>query len=152
MRDYFKFPFIPPFWLLAAVIVMVTLDKIPKQLLILNSPLNNIGWLLIVSGLGIALYVDLIFKRQGTTILPFRTATSLVTIGPFRYSRNPIYTGMVTALFGLALTLGKLLPILVLPVFIWTIQHCFIRHEEADLEETFGADYRNYKSRVRRWI
>ena len=52
-----------------------------------------VGWLLIGGGLAVAVFVDLIFKRRGTTILPFRESSALVTEGPFRYSRNPIYCG-----------------------------------------------------------
>ena len=152
MRDYLRPPFIPPFWLLTAVVSIVVLDQATEQTVILGPPCNHFGWFLILGGLGVALYVDLIFKRRGTTILPFRKATSLVTTGPFRYSRNPVYAGMAAALLGFALTLGKALPLLVVPAFVWVIHSCFICREEASLEEAFGADYKSFKSQVRRWI
>ena len=152
MKDYLRPPFIPPFWLLLAVVGMVAFDQVPEQSMILAPPFSYAGWLLIGGGLCVALYVDLTFKRRGTTILPFREASTLVVEGPFRYSRNPIYAGMAAALVGLGITLGKPLPLLVVPVFIWLIQRHFIRQEEAELEATFGDDYRSYRKRVRRWL
>ena len=152
MRDYFQPPFIPPFWLLIAVVSMVALDHVPEQSVLLKPPVSHVGSLMIGIGLCIAIYVDLVFKRRGTTILPFRKANVLVTDGPFQYSRNPIYTGMALALMGFGITLGKPLPLIVVPAFIGIIQFAFIRREEAVLEATFGEDYRQYMQQVRRWI
>ena len=152
MRDYLRPPFIPPFWLLVGVVSMVALDRVPEQPILAETPLRHAGWLFIGAGLCVAIYVDLVFKRRGTTILPFREATVLVTEGPFRYSRNPIYAGMAAALLGFGITLGKLLPLLVVPAFVGLIQFHFIRREETELKATFGDDYQKYMKRVRRWL
>ena len=100
----------------------------------------------------LAVFVALIFKRRGTTILPFRESTALVTSGPFRYSRNPIYCGMIAMLIGLGVLLDSATPFVIVPVFGWIIDRYFIRREEADLETVFGAEYEAYKARVRRWL
>lgn len=152
MKEFLRPPFVPPVWLLAAVILMLCVDQIAGQQIRVPDPYSDAGWLFIAGGLSVALYVDLIFKRKGTTILPFRDSSALITEGPFRYSRNPIYCGMAAALTGLALLLGKLLPFLVVPAFVWLISRYFIRREEEMLEAAFGAEYRAYKARVRRWI
>lgn len=152
MKEFLKPPFIPPFWLLLSVIVMVSLDQIQEQPVWITKPFSYVGWVLIGAGLLAALYVDLIFKRKGTTILPFRESSALVITGPFRITRNPIYAGMVVALLGLGVMLGTVWPFGVVPLFVWIIDRYFIRREEAMLEASFGADYREYKTRVRRWI
>ena len=152
MKEFLKPPFVPPFWLLLAVIAMVSLDQVQGQAVWIRAPYSHVGWVLIGAGLSVAFYVDLIFKRKGTTILPFRQSSALVTTGPFRISRNPIYVGMAAALLGLSMMLGTAWPFGAVPVFVWVIDRYFIRREEAMLEAAFGADYREYKTRVRRWI
>ena len=152
MRDYLHPPFIPPFWLILSILSMVGLDQIEGASHIVPADISWVGWLLIGGGLAVAVFVDLIFKRRGTTILPFRESSVLVTEGPFRYSRNPIYCGMTAALIGLGLLMGTAAPFIVVPAFVLIIDRCFIRSEEAVLETTFGDEYRDYKTRVRRWI
>lgn len=84
---------------------------------------------------------------------PFTTcrAAGLVGTGPFRLSRNPMYLGMASALTGLGILLGSVLPFLVLPAFMLVIQRMFIVHEEAQLAERFGAEFEDNSRRVRRW-
>ena len=106
---------------------------------------------MIGGGLAVAVFVDLIFKRRGDHITVSRVQR-LVTEGPFRYSRNPIYCGMTAALIGLGLLMGTAAPFIVVPAFVLIIDRCFVRPEEAVLETTFGDEYRDYKTRVRRWI
>ncbi|MGB0553875.1 MAG: methyltransferase family protein [Alphaproteobacteria bacterium] len=152
MKEFLKPPFVPPFWLLLAVIAMVSLDQVQGQAVWILAPYSHAGWVLIGAGLSLALYVELIFKRKGTTILPFRQSNALVLTGPFRISRNPIYVGMAAALLGLGVMLGTAWPFGAVPIFVWVIDRYFIRREEVMLEAAFGADYRDYKTRVRRWI
>ena len=131
---------------------MVGLDQIEGAARIVPVDMGWVGWLLIGGGLAVAVFVDLIFKRRGTTILPFRESSALVKEGPFRYSRNPIYCCMSSALICLGLLMGTAAPFIVVPAFVLIIDRCFIRPEEAFLETTFGDEYRAYKTRVRRWI
>jgi protein-S-isoprenylcysteine O-methyltransferase Ste14 len=98
------------------------------------------------------LWVAGIFDRAGTTIKPFEESSALVTTGPFRVSRNPVYLGMVLGLLGVAVLAGSLSPFLVIPLFAVLIDRRFIQAEEAQLERTFGASYVAYKSQVRRWL
>ena len=152
MMSFLKPPFIPPAWLLASALIMVLLrETIPGPSLGLDQA-AGVGWFLIGGGIALAVFVDLIFKRRGTTILPFRESTALVTSGPFRYSRNPIYCGMIAMLIGLGVLLDSATPFVIVPVFGWIIDRYFIRREEADLETVFGAEYEAYKARVRRWL
>ena len=94
------------------------------------------------------------FVRQKTTVNPLRPerANSLVISGLYRYSRNPMYLGMVLVLLGVAIMSGSVTPYLVLPVFVLVITRRYIRMEEANLTRQFGDDYLAYTKRVRRWI
>ena len=119
---------------------------------LLSSPLRFVGVPLVLAGVAIMLWAAGLFRRAGTTIKPFETSSRLVLEGPYRYTRNPMYSGMAGILLGTALLLGSLTPLLVIPVFVAVIQRRFIRAEEAMLETAFADAYRRYKTRVRRWV
>ena len=94
------------------------------------------------------------FRRRflnTTSFYPFATPTTLVTRGPFRLSRDPMYLGMVLVLIGVALLLGSVTPWVVVPLFVVLIDARFVRREEKDLEGA-GDAFRAYRARVRRWI
>ena len=92
------------------------------------------------------------FHKAGTPVLPFERSTTLVVDGWFRYTRNPMYLGMALMLFGAGIALGSLGALLPSSAFVASIQSHFIEDEEQLLTETFGDEYRAYRSRVRRWI
>ena len=83
---------------------------------------------------------------------PFEGSSCLVTDGLYRFSRNPMYLGMVLILLGVALLLDSLTPLWVIALFVGWIHSQFIRHEEEMLFAQFGQDWLEYKARVRRWI
>jgi protein-S-isoprenylcysteine O-methyltransferase Ste14 len=93
-----------------------------------------------------------LFRRAGTPVAPWETPSALVAVGPYRFTRNPMYLGLALCLSGLAIYLGTLTPFLVIPLFAWVITALFILREEQRLEERFGSRYCAYKARVRRWI
>jgi protein-S-isoprenylcysteine O-methyltransferase Ste14 len=87
-----------------------------------------------------------------TSLNPHRPTTALVLSGPFRFTRNPLYLGLTAFYTGLMLVFELTWGLLLLPVVIWLITVWVILPEERYLEEKFGTEYINYKSRVRRWI
>ncbi|MBT8062613.1 MAG: isoprenylcysteine carboxylmethyltransferase family protein, partial [Gammaproteobacteria bacterium] len=78
------------------------------------------------------------FSKVDTGIVPFDPATSLVTGGFYRFTRNPMYLGMLLILLGMAFKMGSLGGFLPVPLFVWIINRNFIRGEEEFLEEAFG--------------
>lgn len=115
------------------------------------------GWRLlgivpVAVGMAVTAVADGRFKAVRTAVNPFGEPTTLVTAGPFRYSRNPMYVGMLMIMVGIAMLLGSLTPFLVPPVFAWVLSVRFIGMEEAKMERIFGDEYREYGRRVRRWI
>lgn len=115
------------------------------------APLTYPGALLILVGAASVLWSAGLFRRQQTTRNPYGEASVLTTQGLYRFSRNPMYLGMLLSLLGLALLLGDALDFAGPLVFGWLTTRQ-IRKEEAALERIFGADYRDYKARVRRWL
>jgi protein-S-isoprenylcysteine O-methyltransferase Ste14 len=112
----------------------------------------------ITLGLGLVSFVALdgkastLFARRKTGIVPWAPATTLVTDGPYRFTRNPMYLGMALLYLGLALGFGLLWAVALLPVIVVIVDRVVIGREEAYLEAKFGDEYRAYKERVRRWI
>jgi protein-S-isoprenylcysteine O-methyltransferase Ste14 len=131
---------------------MVALHYLVPIAQLLSSPIRYTGIVLVVGAIALVLWAAVLFRRAGTTIKPFRDSSALITHGPYRVTRNPIYAGMVGALLGIGVLLGSVAPFVVVPAFAALIQWQFIRAEEAALERTFGSLFLDYKSRVRRWL
>ena len=119
-----------------------------------NVILNVLSLLLIIVGPLTLISAARSFKAQQTTINPINIdkATSLVVSGVFKYSRNPMYLGLIF----LQLSLGILLSmvhIMLMCIFTYIIfKYYVIKPEEKYLSSKFGDDYNDYKSKVRRWI
>jgi protein-S-isoprenylcysteine O-methyltransferase Ste14 len=103
-------------------------------------------------GFGIALWSSWWFKRSHVALCPTAPTDALVTEGPYRFSRNPIYLGIILFMLGIALYMGSIPFYLATAAFFATIDGIFIPYEENKLEKTFGARYRDFKKRVRRWF
>lgn len=107
---------------------------------------------MIFAGLAVVLWSARLFAAKKTAIKPFEVSSALVIEGPFRFSRNPMYLGMITLLSGVAVLLGSLSAWLTPLAMFITLQKIFIPAEEAMMETAFGKEYREYKRRVRRWL
>ena len=92
------------------------------------------------------------FLRVRTAIIPYKPASTLVTGGIYRWTRNPMYLGMALLYAGFAILFDSLFALLLLPAVLFLIQTQVIKREEAYLERRFGDDFRAYRARVRRWI
>jgi protein-S-isoprenylcysteine O-methyltransferase Ste14 len=110
------------------------------------------GWVLIVIGAGLMVSAVVTFRRAGTTPNPTKPAAALALGGPYRFTRNPMYVGWVLVYLGGVLVVNAAWPLLFLPVVIAVVHRTFIAKEERYLEQKFGAAYRQYKARVRRWL
>ena len=143
---------LPPVWLVASILVAAALH-FGLPLVRFQSDLVRIfGAVLLLFGMFMTASAAGAFKRAGTPVIPFETSTALVTTGWFRFTRNPMYLGMVLMLIGTGVALGSVGALLPLPVFIAIIQTQFIRGEEKMLTEIFGQQYTDYRARVRRWL
>jgi protein-S-isoprenylcysteine O-methyltransferase Ste14 len=133
-------------WLLDKYIVALPIPRLmPGVVPMLGVGLLTIGLLLAGSGL-------VTFRRAGTAIIPHHTASRLVVHGPYRFTRNPMYTGLTIQYIGVSGLLGSLWPLLLLPVVLFIVFRFVIRREERYLEDAFGLEYAAWRRRVRRWL
>lgn len=92
------------------------------------------------------------FFRARTDVRPDRPDSALITTGPYRYTRNPLYIGLSLVQLSAASWLNNLWVLLLLPLSIVVITKYAIAREERYLEKLFGQEYLHYKARVRRWL
>lgn len=90
--------------------------------------------------------------RARTTPNPHRPTTAVVSDATYRFTRNPMYLGMLISYSGLCIFFQNPWFILFLPVLIWLFTAWVIIPEEQYLESKFGKEYLDFKARVRRWI
>ena len=117
------------------------------------------AWVRIAVGaLGLAgfLYLDggatVRFGRAGTNVIPWKPASALVTDGPYRITRNPMYVGMAVLYVAIAVGFSLIWALVLLPLVLIAVDRLVIVKEEPYLERLFGEQYLDYKSRVRRWL
>jgi protein-S-isoprenylcysteine O-methyltransferase Ste14 len=115
-------------------------------------PARVLGGVLLVTGLSIARWGERTMRRAGTNSRPNQPTLAIVTDGPFRFSRNPLYLATTGAYLGIALVLDALWPLVLVVPLLAVIHWGVVRREEAYLEEKFGQTYLAYKAQVRRWI
>lgn len=111
-----------------------------------------IGYGFGIAGLALIAWALLTLHRAGTTFLPNAGAGRLVTDGPFRYRRNPIYMGDAMLLLGFAQLTGNVWFAIFMPAFLVAVYYLAVLPEERHLEERFGQTYLDYKESTRRWF
>lgn len=111
-----------------------------------------LGPVIVVLAFAVFLWAAATMRRRGASIPTGEPTAVIVSGGPYRYSRNPIYVAMVVLLVGVGFWVNSLwfvgLAILAVILLSWGV----ISREEAYLERKFGSEYASYKSRVRRWL
>lgn len=140
----------PPVIALVLLGLAYALEQALSGLTLLHAPLG--GFALAGAGFLLALSALLGFFRRRTTPIPHGEPSALVVAGAYRWTRNPMYLGIFTALLGVALYFGTLPFYLVPPAFVLAIGRIHIPFEEAKLAGLFGAAYEDFKARVPRWL
>ena len=118
----------------------------------IHEPVAYAGVIAVFLGIAMAAIPAGAFRKAGTGIRPFDEATILVTNGFYRYTRNPMYLGMFLMLAGAAFLMGSVGAALPVFAFMLIIRSNFVMGEERFLEASFGQQYLDYKSTVRRWF
>ena len=113
-----------------------------------------IGILLLIFGLAILISAVRLFRKDKTTVNPLspEQATKLVTDGIFKYSRNPMYLGMVFILSSMAVLFNLIGGIILIALFCFYITKFQIIPEERAMSNLFSQDFNKYKQATRRWI
>ncbi len=148
-------PLVPPPVVVAIVgVVMWAVDRkleLGKFESALQAPVAGV---LLIAGLLLMFVAVGAFVAARTTINPLKPsrASSLITTGIFRISRNPIYLGDLLILAALAVWLGNVVNVVLLILFVWYVNRFQIIPEQRALTKLFGESYAAYCSRVRRWL
>ena len=110
------------------------------------------GFALLAVGAALAVTCLVMFRKARTTTIPGQESSRLVTNGPYRFSRNPMYVSLTMVYLGEAAALGQLWPLVPLVATLAYLNWVVIPYEEARLQQSFGATYDAYRARVRRWV
>ncbi len=116
------------------------------------APRAALSGALILFGVGLNVYCAWQFKKAQTCIKPWRATSSIITNGPYRYSRNPIYLGFAFTAVGIALAFNTCWILLSALAFVLIANKFVIEREEKYLERKFGESYVNYQRETRRWM
>lgn len=144
----------PPVYLLVFAGVMWLAVRYWPGFTLFDPPWNLAGGLLVLVALSMDFWSLGLFFRAHTTFNPIHPerTSHLVTDGPYRRTRNPMYVGMLMILAGWGIYLAVLTPFLLLPVFVWVLTVQQVIPEEQALEARFGDAYRAYQQQVPRWL
>ncbi len=110
------------------------------------------GVLLSATGVLIASTAMRAFTQAGATVMPNRPNATLVKAGLYKYSRNPMYVGLILIYAGFAALLGSVWALILLPVFVAYVRYFAIAREEAYLKRRFGEVYVAYMRKIPRWF
>jgi protein-S-isoprenylcysteine O-methyltransferase Ste14 len=143
---------LPPTYLLIAIVLMTAVHSVLPLRLVIAFPWGFAGVLPLAAGIYLNLAADRQLKRQRTTVKPFERSTALLTDGAFAWTRNPMYLGMSLILAGIAALFGSFSPWIIVVAFVILMDRVFIQREERQLDESFGVTFKQYSSRVRRWL
>ncbi|HEU4764600.1 MAG TPA: isoprenylcysteine carboxylmethyltransferase family protein [Candidatus Eisenbacteria bacterium] len=110
------------------------------------------GIVLLAAGVLLAISAEFLFVRAGTSAIPIRPTRAIVTGGPYRFTRNPMYLSLAIDYVGLTLVVGYAWPFAGLPLAVLAVDRYAIPREERYLEGKFGDSYRRYRQSVRRWL
>lgn len=142
----------PPVLVSLHVLAAFFLNKLWPLPFVFPKVLEWAGYGLVLIGLGLTIGAVSRFMRARTTLDPHGQVRAIVTSGPYRFSRNPIYLGFVCLLAGFPLIFRIYWGLILCPLLIVLMNTLIIQQEEAYLEKKFGEVYTGYKSRVRRWL
>jgi len=142
----------PPIIAGICLLLALVLNYFFQSVKMVQPPFNFLGIVVIIGGIVLMAWAFQLFRKKGTTHHPHGEPTVLVTTGPFRFSRNPMYLGMSFVLLGIAIFIGTI-PLFLAPLaFFLTINAVVIPREERKLMKIFDQKYLDYKNHVRRWF
>lgn len=155
-RDNPGLPHLPPTYPVFFLVGAVILDfLLPVSFLAPPAPVSPqtlIGLLMVAAGFGLDIWAYRVMRAAGTHVEPFKPTMTIVSHGPFRFTRNPMYVGFLLAFTGLSLIFAIEWGLVALPFLWFTLDRVVVRREEAYLARKFGATYTDYLARTRRWI
>ncbi len=142
----------PPYIFIGFLALGFGLDRVWPSGLGLAGAQVAVGIAVVGLGLAIAALSLRQFARAGTSYQTRDPASALITSGLYRYSRNPVYIGLITIHAGIGVGFDNPLILGLTVLAVAVVRIGVIAREERYLGAKFGAEYRRYKSAVRRWL
>lgn len=152
LRPGILFRIKPPVWAAGFLALGLTLHYTLPDLRVPVGGSPALAGVLGVASFGIAAWAIGLFRLRRTDVVPGGTVRVLVQDGPYRFTRNPMYLGLLGALLSFAVGYGTWPLWLAPPALFVVLRTVFIPYEERLMEEQFRDAYRAYRARVRRWL
>jgi protein-S-isoprenylcysteine O-methyltransferase Ste14 len=143
---------LPPVLYGGAFVAILVLQWIWPLKVVRQPVAFSLGLVLSASALVIGAWGRRTMHGNGTNISPLKPAVSLVTTGPFRFSRNPLYVAITLLFVGFTLLLNSWWGVVLLAPVLAILHWGVVRREERYLQLKFGEQYTEYRSRVRRYL
>jgi protein-S-isoprenylcysteine O-methyltransferase Ste14 len=146
------YKYVPGSTLGASIIIAVVLHYFFPVTILIPSPYNLLGLLIVGFGMYLAFQSVRLLISYNTTFEASGNPSSLVTQYPYNYSRNPIYLGFLLIALGTATILSSLSAFIAPIMFFLVVNTIIIPFEEKRLQKNFGIEYERYRRSVRRWL
>ncbi len=143
---------IPDLTLVLSIVLSVLLDRAQPVIELIPFPFSLVGWLIILWAIGLVLASIRSLQANKTSTDPLGAPTTLITSGPFAFSRNPLYLAYFLTMLGTAFVLGSFSAFIPPLLGFLLLDKWIIPIEEKAMSETFGEAYAVYQQKVRRWI
>ena len=150
--DHVEIRFPPPLMFLGFLVGALLLNWLFPFPEPWTTALRIAGGVAVIAGLALGGLAVSHMRRAHTSPDPERSAAALVTDGPYRFTRNPIYLGFALIYLGFTLVAGTLWGLVLSPILLWIATRAIIHAEEAYLARRFPDSYQAYKARARRWL
>ena len=153
-KDHAGVYFAPPLIFVGFYLITLFLQKVlPIKTTLMEKDATKLaGIMFFLLALWLGLRGVSNFITSGTTILTMKPSSGLQQQGIYRFTRNPMYLGLICGYLGFTCFFGNWWHIIFLPVLILVIQEYVVKREERYLHRKFGEDYQNYRKKVRRWL
>ena len=155
MQDYADVVIKPPIMFAGAIglgCLLSWLVPLGPGLFSANGRALGVGGGLMLVALGLFVLSVRRFWQADTSLVPGEPSTVLIDVGPYRFTRNPIYISFVVFYFGLAIVLTSAWMLVLLIPMLIVLERGVVEREEAYLQAKFGDAYRKYQARVPRWL
>lgn len=151
-KDSAQVRFPPPFVVLLSIGMAWCVRFVNQKTFLPQNLAPWIGAIFLILGISLMFLCALFFKKHKTHIEPWRSTSVIMTEGPYRFSRNPIYLSFLIILFGSICLMNNLYALSsMVPLYLF-LRFYVIKNEEKYLEGKFGESYLNFKNSTRRWL
>jgi protein-S-isoprenylcysteine O-methyltransferase Ste14 len=132
---------------LAALLLVVPIPVLDRRFVAFSSDLYWSGWLVASGGLAFAVWARQHLGTNWSGTITLKSGHELVVTGPYRWARHPIYTGLLAAFAGTALSVGEWRGVLAMVIVTFALWRK-LKVEERGLQQLFGNAYDTYEQKV----